>query len=126
MNRPETSRLLIKPRPVNLDFSRSRQANFPLSLGHHRTQVAVRASKAPRGQASYWKTVYPFVRELSPEDVERAARCLVAQSRPLRAGGAGHDQGPINFAAGQAARAGLSVSAAVLALECSDPCCSMA
>jgi hypothetical protein len=25
---------LIKPRPVNLDFSRGRQGNFPLSLGH--------------------------------------------------------------------------------------------
>jgi hypothetical protein len=29
--------LLIKPRPVNLDFNRSRQVNFPLSLGHHPT-----------------------------------------------------------------------------------------
>jgi hypothetical protein len=27
--------LLIKPRPVNLDFSRGRQGNFPLNLGHH-------------------------------------------------------------------------------------------
>jgi hypothetical protein len=26
---------LIKPRPANLGFSRSRQGNLPLSLGHH-------------------------------------------------------------------------------------------
>jgi hypothetical protein len=35
MSRPEISRLLIKPRPVNLDLSRGRQGNFPLSWGHH-------------------------------------------------------------------------------------------
>ena len=35
MSRPAISRLLIRPRPVNLVPSRGRQGNFPLSLGHH-------------------------------------------------------------------------------------------
>jgi WD40 repeat protein len=38
--------LLIKPGPVNLDFSRSRQGNFPLSLGHHHG-LAVRPDADP-------------------------------------------------------------------------------
>jgi hypothetical protein len=33
----------------------------------------------------YWKGVFPFVRSISSEDAERAVRCLLTYSRPLRA-----------------------------------------
>jgi hypothetical protein len=49
---PEISHLLINPRPANLGFSRSRQANLPLHLGHHQGSrpgpPAGPANKKPR------------------------------------------------------------------------------
>jgi hypothetical protein len=41
--------LWIKPRPVNLDFSRGRQGNFPLSLGHHRDAFRLTAIEGLAG-----------------------------------------------------------------------------
>ena len=36
-------------------------------------------------KSHYWKSVLPSARDVSPRDVERAVRCLLDQSRPMRA-----------------------------------------
>jgi hypothetical protein len=90
---------LIKPRPVNLDFSRSRQGNFPLSLGHHHFLWARQTLDAldpgdysvkhiedlPRGLVGFYLNRFErlFPNPASFEASRRLLQVIVAAAEPL-------------------------------------------